>query len=147
MRQLLSIPLVVATLALASCSGVSDGRSQPVRVRLQRINCGFAKAHPADGEGKLWWARLKKALGTSSSAFVNASLFQLQSAARLPGDGISEVAVNAALALIEAVAPKDEVEAALAVQISELCSLRWEQVDLGHGRLHVSRAEHRRQPH
>jgi hypothetical protein len=36
----------------------------------------------------------------------------------LPGDGISEVAVNAALALIEAVAPKDEVEAALAVQMA-----------------------------
>ena len=97
---------------------LSDGRSQSVRVRLQRINCDFAKVHPADGEGKLWWARLNKALGTSSSAFVNASLFQLQGAARLPGDGISEVAVNAALALIEAVAPKDEVEAALAVQMA-----------------------------
>ena len=118
MRQLLSIPLVVATLALASCSGVSDGRSQPVRVRLQRINCDFAKVHPADGEGKLWWARLNKALGTSSSAFVNASLFQLKGAARLPGGGISEVALNAALALIQAVAPKDEVEAALAVQMA-----------------------------
>src|SRR3981189_503157 len=74
----------------------SDGRSQPVRVRLQRINCNLAKAHPADGEGKLWWARLKRALGTSSSAFVNASLYQLQGAARLPGSGISETAVNGA---------------------------------------------------
>ena len=66
----------------------------------------------------MWWAQLKKALGTSSSAFVNASLFQLQGAARLPGGGISEVALNAALALIQAVAPKDEVEAALAVQMA-----------------------------
>jgi hypothetical protein len=41
--------------------------------------------------------------------------FQLQGAARLPGGGISEIAVNAALAIIEAVAPRDEVEAALAV--------------------------------
>jgi hypothetical protein len=96
----------------------SDGRPQPVRVRLERINCDLAKAHPPDGEGKLWWARLKKALGTSSSAFVNASLFQLQGAARLPGGGISEIAVNGALAIIEAVAPKDEVEAALAVQMA-----------------------------
>jgi hypothetical protein len=96
----------------------SDGRPQPVRVRLQRISCDLAKAHPPDGQGNLWWARLKKALGTSSSAFVNASLFQLQGAARLPGGGISEIAVNAALAVIEAVAPKDEVEAALAVQMA-----------------------------
>jgi hypothetical protein len=96
----------------------SEGRPQPVRVRLERINCNLAKAHPADGNGKLWWARLNKALGTSSSAFVNASLFQLQGAARLPGSGISEIAVNAALAMIEAFAPKDEIEAALAVQMA-----------------------------
>jgi hypothetical protein len=96
----------------------SDGRPQRVRVRLQRINCNLAKAHPADGDGKLWWAQLKKALGTSSSAFVNASLVQLQGAARLPGGGISEIAVNAALAIIEAAAPRDEIEAALAVQMA-----------------------------
>ena len=60
----------------------------------------------------------KKALGTSSSDFVDASLFQLQGAARLPGSGISEIAVNSALALIEGVAPKDEVEGALALQMA-----------------------------
>ena len=39
-------------------------------------------------------------------------------AARLPGGGISELGVNNALALIEAVAPKDEVEGALALQMA-----------------------------
>ena len=115
---------------------LSDGRSQSVRVRLQRITCDFAKVHPADGEGKLWWARLNKALGTSSSAFVNASLFQLKGAARLPGGGISEVALNAALALIQAVAPKDEVEAALAVQMAATHSAAMtvlERLGGGHG--------------
>jgi len=68
----------------------------PVRVKLQRINAGLAKAHPPDGNGKVWWARLKKALGTSSSAFVNASLFQLQGAARLPDGIISELGMNSA---------------------------------------------------
>jgi hypothetical protein len=72
--------------------------------------------HPPDGDGKVWWSRLKKALGTSSSDFVQASLFQLQGAARLPGGGMSELAVNSALALIEATEPKNEIEAALAVQ-------------------------------
>jgi hypothetical protein len=114
----------------------SDGRPQRVRVRLQRINCNLAKAHPADGDGKLWWAQLKKALGTSSSAFVNASLVQLQGAARLPGGGISEIAVNAALAIIEAAAPRDEIEAALAVQMAATHSAAMtvlERLGGGHG--------------
>jgi hypothetical protein len=96
----------------------NDARPAPVRVKLQRKSCNLAKAHPPDGDGKIWWSRLKKALGTSSSAFVEASLFQLQAAARLPGGGISELAVNSALALIEAVAPKDEIEGALALQMA-----------------------------
>jgi len=49
---------------------------------------------------------------------VDASLYQLQAAARLPCSGISEIAVNGALAMIEAAAPKDEIEGALAVQMA-----------------------------
>lgn len=36
----------------------------------------------------------------------------------MPGGGISELGVNSALALIEAAAPKDEIEGALAVQMA-----------------------------
>jgi hypothetical protein len=89
-----------------------------VRVRLQHVNANVAKAYPPDGENKLWWARLKQALGTESSDFVNTSIFQLQAAARLPCGGISEMALNAALAMIEAAAPRDELEGALAVQMA-----------------------------
>src|SRR6516162_4107082 len=64
----------------------------PVRVKLRRVNANLATAYPPDGEGKVWWRRLKKALGTTSSDFVNASLLQLQAAARLPCSGISEIA-------------------------------------------------------
>src|SRR5258707_5785630 len=71
-----------------------------------------------DGYGKIWWARLKKGLGTSSSAFVDASLFQLQGAARLHDGRISEIAVNSALALIEAAEPRNEIEGALALQMA-----------------------------
>jgi hypothetical protein len=91
----------------------SIARRPPVRVKLQRINADLAKAYPPDGETRAWWDRLERALGTSSSAFVNSSLVQLQAAARLPFGGISETAVNAALAMIEAAAPKDEIEGAL----------------------------------
>ena len=96
----------------------NDKRAAPVRVRLKRINCNQAKAYPPDGETKAWWDSLKRALGTTSSAFVNSSLAQLQAAARLPGSGISEIALNAALAMIEAAAPSDEIEGALAVQMA-----------------------------
>ena len=96
----------------------SVARRPPVRVKLRRISADLAKAYPPDGETRAWWDRLKRALGTSSSAFVNSSLVQLQAAARLPFGDISETAVNAALAMIEAAAPKDEIEGALAVQMA-----------------------------
>jgi hypothetical protein len=88
------------------------------RVKLRRVHANSALIYPPDGNSKDWWARLNQALGTTSSAFVNASLHQLQAAARLPGGGLSEIAVNAALAMIEAAAPKDEIEGALAVQMA-----------------------------
>src|SRR6478672_4225357 len=70
--------------------GEASPRRPPVRVRTRRITASGAKLYPADGQGKIWWGRLKKALGTGSSAFVNASLLQLQAAAQFPGSGISE---------------------------------------------------------
>jgi hypothetical protein len=90
----------------------------PVRVRLRRINPNLVRAYPRDGEGKAWWKRLKKALGTRSSDFVNASVAQLEAAARLPSGVPSDLGLNAALAMIEAAAPKDEIEGALAVQMA-----------------------------
>jgi hypothetical protein len=96
---------------------VQPGR-RPVRVKLRRINANLAKAYPPDGENLAWWTRLKQALGTRSSDFVDVSLYQLQAAAQLPYGGISEMALNAALAMIEAAAPRDEIEAALAIQMA-----------------------------
>jgi hypothetical protein len=99
-------------------SVTSQPGRRPVRVRLRRVNANLAKAYPPDGENLVWWIRLKQALGTSSSDFVNASLLQLQAAAQLPCGGISEMALNAALAMIEAAAPRDEMEVALAIQMA-----------------------------
>jgi hypothetical protein len=82
------------------------------------VNCDLSKAYPPDGQEKLWWGRLKKALGTTSSDFVNATLVQIQNASRLPGGGISETSVNAVLAFIEGAEPRNEVEAALAIQMA-----------------------------
>jgi hypothetical protein len=49
---------------------------------------------------------------------VNATLLQIQNASRMPSGGISETSVNAVLALIEAAKPKNEIEAALAIQMA-----------------------------
>jgi hypothetical protein len=87
-------------------------------VKVFKADGKIAKMHPSAGEGANWWRRLNKALGTTSSDFVNASLFQIQAACRSPWGGISELSMNAALAMIEAAAPKDEIEAALAVQMA-----------------------------
>src|SRR5215471_5016166 len=96
----------------------SKRHARRTRVKLRRINSDFSKAFPPDGEPKRWWDRLKKALGTTSSDFVNATLVQIQNASRLPCGGISETSVNAALAFIEAAEPKNEIEAALATQMA-----------------------------
>jgi hypothetical protein len=53
-----------------------------------------------------------------ASDFVRASLLQLQGAARSPYGTVSETAINAALAIIEAAAPTDELEGGLAVQMA-----------------------------
>ena len=95
------------------------GRSRlpPVRVKVW-ADGKLAKVHPPDGEHENWWRRLNSALGTTSSDFVSASLFQIQAAARSPWGGVSELSMNAALAMIEAASPRDEVEGALAVQMA-----------------------------
>src|SRR6266576_841349 len=53
----------------------------PVKVRLMRVNCNEAIPYPPDGQAREWWQRLKNAFGTTSSAFVQASLYQLIAAA------------------------------------------------------------------
>jgi hypothetical protein len=90
----------------------------PVRVKLKRVNCDQAIPYPPDGQAREWWQRLMTAFGTTSSAFVQASLHQLIAAARLPNSGISEIAVNASLALIEGAKPQGEVQGALVLQMA-----------------------------
>jgi hypothetical protein len=69
-----------------------------------------------------WIERLKAALGTASVEFVDATLYQLQAAARLPNSGVSEIAVNAALAMIESEQPRGETECAIVIQMACLHS-------------------------
>ena len=97
-------------------------QSTSLDLRRSASSCGTTRASPSPirqtARARFGGKRLKKALGTKSSDFVNASLLELQAAAHLPFGGISEVAMNAALALIEAAAPRNEIEGALAVQMA-----------------------------
>jgi hypothetical protein len=93
-------------------------KNEPVRVKLERINCDVAKSLPPDGHHQIWLDRLKAALGTTSMDFVDATLFQIQAAARLPNSGLSEIAVNAALAVIEGERPRGETECAIVIQMA-----------------------------
>jgi hypothetical protein len=97
-------------------------KKAPVRVRLERINCDVGKPHPPDDDRQAWIGRLKAALGTASIEFVDSTLYQLQAAARLPSSGLSEIAVNSALAMIESERPKTETECAIVIQMACLHS-------------------------
>jgi len=90
----------------------------PVRVKLKAIQAEVATFGSPGPEDELWRAQLRAALGTVSDDFVETSLRHLQSAARIPGSGPSELAINAALAMVAAVAPANEIEAALAIQMA-----------------------------
>ncbi|HEY0568773.1 MAG TPA: hypothetical protein VGD13_11735 [Xanthobacteraceae bacterium] len=91
-------------------------RPGPVRIRIKGVQANvvsFASPGPAD---HVWRRQLKAALGTASDAFVDMALHHLERAARMPGDGPSNVSINGALAIIAAFAPRNEAEAALALQ-------------------------------
>ena len=105
-------------LSNPATSVARDCRPSPVRVKLLSAYGYTEETAPPDGESEDWSLRLNTALGTVSSDFVRASLLQLQGAARSPFGTISELAINAALAMIEAAAPTDELEGALAVQMA-----------------------------
>jgi hypothetical protein len=92
-----------------------------------RTGAYLEKAYPPDGDGKNWWQRLNKALGTVSSDFVNASLLQIQAAARSPLGIISET-VDAAFGTERRIAALASAAARLlkayAMQVQVLRRLR-----------------------
>jgi hypothetical protein len=49
-------------------------RKAPVRVTLERIECEVSRSLPPDGDRQTWIDRLKAALGTTSTEFVDTTL-------------------------------------------------------------------------
>jgi hypothetical protein len=114
-------------------------QARPAVIRIKGIQgniVSFASPGPAD---HIWRKQLKAALGTVSDAFVDMALHHLEMAARMPGDGPSNTAINGALAIIAAFAPKNEMEAALAVQAActhMVAMVMMARVGGGHGGPH-----------
>jgi len=77
---------------------------------LQRV------AEPLDGDHDAWRRNIQEALGTTSPHFAEACLQRLIGACTLPNEPVTRsTGLSAALALIQGLAPENEVQAALAV--------------------------------
>jgi hypothetical protein len=85
---------------------------------LKAIQAEVATFGSPGPEDEVWRAQLRAAFGSMSDDFVATSLCHLQTAARMPGAGPSELAINAAIAMVAAAAPLNEIEAALAIQMA-----------------------------
>jgi hypothetical protein len=91
-------------------------RLQPAAIRIAGIQSGVVSLVSPGPTYEVWRKQLKTALGTVSDAFVDMALHHLERAARMPGEGPSNVSINGALAIIAAFAPRNEAEATLALQ-------------------------------
>ena len=103
--------------------------ARPVRARMnfsenETGTVDVASPH-SDGIGAAYM--LHDAFATESDAFLNTALAELSNAAKANGT-LNGVAVNASLALIGAIAPRDELEAALALQMSATHDLSLEML-------------------
>jgi hypothetical protein len=88
----------------------------PVTVRMTGIQSDTAVFGSPGPTEEVWRNQLRAALGTASDPFVDMSLQHLMRAARMPGGGPTDIAINGALAIIAAIGPQNELEAALALQ-------------------------------
>ena len=101
----------------------SESRERRLPVSAQVYRSGgageFSVRAPAGQTKKEWTVRLRKALGSQSKTFVDACLHRLITACCLPRQLLpTSTSVSAALALIESLEPRNEIEAVLAVQIA-----------------------------
>jgi hypothetical protein len=93
-------------------------RSPPVRIKIKGIQAEVATFGSPGPKDDVWRKQLQTAFGSVSDDFLEMSLHHLQFAARMPGQGPSELAINGAISMIAAAEPTNEMRAALAVQMA-----------------------------
>lgn len=106
-------------------------KQRPMRVSVEWREApdGF-RAHSPHDAGGLHSAHMMNAMGTASPAFMIRNFQSLEAAVRARNEERGEEAysVNAALALVEAIAPQDELEGSLAVQMASSHALTMEML-------------------
>ncbi|WIA57634.1 hypothetical protein N6H05_07505 [Sphingobium sp. WTD-1] len=106
-------------------------KQRPVRVSVEWRDTpdGF-RAHSPHDAGALHSAHMMNAMGTASPAFMIRNFQSLEAAVRARNEerGDEAYSINAALALVEAIAPQDELEGSLALQIASNHALTMEML-------------------
>ncbi len=113
-----TVPVRIVTSADDARTGRGLAReSAEARVSIASGSDGLAKGDlaPPDGDLPKWTARVLDAFGTLSPNFAALMLSEL--IALIGGDEQCEVHVNAALAVVEGLKPRNEAEALLALQM------------------------------
>ena len=110
-------PRAVAPSCDSASVASSCGQLSEPRVSITSGPDGLAKGDlaPPDGDLPKWIARVLEAFGTLSPNFAALMLSEL--IALIGGDEQCEVHVNAALAVVDGLKPRNEAEALLAVQM------------------------------
>jgi hypothetical protein len=103
---------------IVAATGRHKNRPPRVAINIQQPENATVKISPTHSDGHGWDARLKDALGTTSQAFLDTELLRLLNFFGDRAGTIDEGAVNAALAVIDGLKPKNEIEAMLALQMA-----------------------------
>lgn len=113
-----TVPVRIITSAAGGrVGGALEVQSAEARVSIASGSDGLAKGDlaPPDGDLPKWTARVLDAFGTLSPNFAALMLSELISL--IGGDEQCEVHVNAALAVVEGLKPRNEAEALLGLQM------------------------------
>jgi hypothetical protein len=81
---------------------------------------------PEHADARGWQARLMDVFGTSSDAFAISQLNKLLDGSRSAEGAVDATSANSALAVVDGVRPRDEIEAMLAAQMAITHSLAME---------------------
>jgi hypothetical protein len=94
-------------------------RRKAARVKIEKRGAGPFEVGPDHPDSVVGQVSLLEGFGTTERDFANQQVIALIHAVQGPGEGpIKELAVNAALAAVNAIEPKDEVEGMLAAQMA-----------------------------
>jgi len=111
--------------AIAVATTSRAKRLPRVAVSLTKKGPRTVQSGPNHADARGWSNRILDALGTTSADFLTGELGRIMNAVGATGEG-GEVRVNAALAVLDGIKPKNEIEAMLASQIAVTHALAME---------------------